>query len=117
MTDVPPIAVTTSPRTFAKAILAVVACRLVPQTSLAAGVCIVVLLTTAVVATAFGMAYLATHELSIREGDVLEFRNGERGRVRAVRWWYMVVDTYEGATVLVPNTRVRAFRAETQRSA
>lgn len=63
----------------------------------------------ALAATALGMAHLATLDVPVREGEVLRWRSG-RGRVRVVRLYYTVVDTFDGATVLVPNSKIRADR-------
>jgi small-conductance mechanosensitive channel len=88
-------------------------CWFIPHTSLVADVCAALLVIAALAAMALGMAHLATLDVPAREGDVLEWRNG-RGRVRAVRLYYTVVDTFDRATVLVPNSRICADREASQ---
>lgn len=58
-----PIAITASPRTIAGAISTVLACWLVPHTSVAAGACVLALIVGMVVATALAMAHLAADDL------------------------------------------------------
>lgn len=108
-----PIAVTLSPRTLTRALAAAVVCWFVPHSGLVAGVCAVVVFVTALIATALGMAHLAMLDVPVREGDVLELQSGQRGRVRAVRSYFTIVDAFDGATVLVPNNRIRATRQVT----
>lgn len=62
--------------------------------------------------TALGTGVAFAHAVGLRavahEGDWLELRDGERVRVRAVRLWYTVADTFDGATVLIPNANIHA---------
>jgi len=105
-----PIAVTATawPRLVANAALAALVCLLVPE--LATGILGAVLATMGLLALVFAMAHLASRPFSVGAGDWLELEDGARGRVRAVRVWFTVVDTVDGATVLVPNHLVERYR-------
>lgn len=45
---------------------------------------------------------------SIREGDWLALEGGRVGRVRAIRWRHTLVETRDGATIVVPNAQLLA---------
>lgn len=66
-------------------------------------VCVISLFAATAIAAAVGSAYLAMYSVPFRIGDTLKLQSGQSGRVRAVRVCYTVVETVEGATVLVPN--------------
>lgn len=50
------------------------------------------------------LAHVATAGPAWREGDSIDLADGRRGRVRAVRWGYSVLDAADGSTVIVRNS-------------
>ena len=104
------VAVFARPRVIISAGLAAIACKLLPSAATSLGLAL--LAAIAVLAFAVVIAHVATRPMQVRDGDWLELGDRGRGRVRAVRFWYTVVDTLDGDTILIPNRRIQRGQDE-----
>jgi small-conductance mechanosensitive channel len=101
---VPPLAVGIQmwPRTAPVAVWIAIVCFAIPAPMFVALTAFVVLF-----GAANALAHAASRPAPVREGDWVDLGNDQQGRVRAVRWWFTVVDASDGRVALLPNHRVR----------